>query len=400
MKKSNNKYIYFLIGTIILFVLIHLLSPKQFNWTPTFSSRDKNPFGSFVMNQLLSDVFPDQKVINNNITFYEAHDSISNGRNIIALSIRMNLEKEDTKALLKMVDDGATAFLSANYFSGPFGDTLGIRTEDALMNLNIQDLQLTQDSTYLKFSYGKPSREYFYKRSDVNTYFTDLDSIKTKVYVVAQNESANPVTLRIPWGSGQFIINTTPLAFTNNYLLYSNHRFISQTLSYLPERPIWWTEYYHLGRMESGSPLRVILRSEPLSWAYYLLMTTLLIFIIFGGKRKQRIIPVIKPLTNSSLEFIRTVGNMYVQSGNHKAIAEKKITYFFEHIRSAYFLPPENHEEFSNVLAKKSGNSNDDTEALLSLIKIIQRSPIISDKMLMDLNKKIEKFNHLHRTTI
>jgi hypothetical protein len=400
VKKSNNKYLYFLGGTIILFVLVQLLSPKQFNWTPTFSSRDKNPFGSFVLNDLLADIFPNQKIVNNNLTFYEATDSFDTDQNIIAIAIQMNLEGEDTRALLKMVDEGSHAFLSANYFAGLLADTLGLRTEDVLVNLNIQDLQLLQDSSYLKFTYGKPEREYFYKRSDVNTYFTDLDSIKSRAFVIAKNENGNPVTLRIPWGKGEFIINATPLAFTNNYLLYSNHRFISQTLSYLPERPIWWTEYYHLGRMESGSPLRVILRSEPLSWAYYLLMTSLLIFIIFEGKRKQRIIPIIKPLANSSLEFIRTIGNMYVQSGDHKAIAEKKITYFFEHIRSVYFLPAENHEEFANVLARKSGNSNEETEALLSLIKIIQRSPSIPDNMLMDLNKKIEKFNHLHQATI
>jgi cation transport regulator ChaC len=91
---------------------------------------------------------------------------------------------------------------------------------------------------------------------------------------------------------------------------------------------------------------------------------------------------------------------MYVQSGDHKAIAEKKIMYFFEHVRSVYFLPAENHEEFSNVLARKSGNSNEETEALLSLIKIIQRSSSIPENMLMDLNKKIEKFNHLHQAII
>jgi hypothetical protein len=177
VKKSNNKYLYFLGGTILLFLLVNLFSPKQFNWTPTFSSRDKNPFGSFVLNDLLADIFPIQEIVNNNLTFYEAADSINTDHNIIAIAIQMSLEGEDTKALLNMVDAGTNAFLSANYFSGLFADTLGLRTEDVLVNLNIQDIQLLQDSSYLKFSYGKPEREYFYKRSDINTYFTDLDSI-------------------------------------------------------------------------------------------------------------------------------------------------------------------------------------------------------------------------------
>jgi hypothetical protein len=265
---------------------------------------------------------------------------------------------------------------------------------DVLTKIGFQSLELLQDTSHLRFVYGKPEREYFYRQSDINTFF-NLDSLKTDVYVIATNEYSDPVTLRIPWGKGELIINSTPLAFTNNYLLYRNHRFISQTLSHLPEREIWWTEYYQMGRLESMSPLRVILKNEALSWAYYLLMTALIIFIIFEGKRKQRIIPVIKPLANTSLEFIRTIGNMYIQAWDHKAIAEKKINHFLDRIRTSYFLPPENHEEFAIMLARKSGNSQEATEAVLSLIKVIQRSTVISSEMLLDLNKKLENFNHL-----
>ncbi len=398
--KKNNKYIFLLIGTVVLFLLVHLLSPKQFNWTPTFSSRDKNPFGDFVMNSLLDDLFPNQEVTHSNITFYETSDSLLADKNIIAIASFMTLQAEDTRALLSRVDAGANAFLSANYYGGLFSDTLGLFTEDVLVKAQLQNLKPLRDSSYLRFAYGKVDREYFYKQSDINTFF-DIDSIKTKAYVIAENEYGDPVTLRIPWGKGQFIINSTPLAFTNNYLLYRNHRFISQTLSYLPERPLWWTEYYQMGRLESGSPLRVILNDDALSWAYYLLMTALLIFIIFEGKRKQRIIPIIKPLANTSMEFIRTIGNMYIQAGNHKAIAEKKINHFYDHIKTSYFLPAENHDDFVNVLSRKSGNSKDGTEALLSLIKVIQRSSSIPPEMLLDLNKKIEQFNHLtkHKTT-
>ncbi|HEX5168047.1 MAG TPA: hypothetical protein VFW11_02655, partial [Cyclobacteriaceae bacterium] len=353
--KNNSKYIFFLILTVVLFVLVHLLSPRQFDWTPTFSSRDKNPFGDFVLNSMLPDLFPNQDVVNNNVTFYEASDSLLTNKNIIAIANYMTLPPEDTRALLSAIDSGSYAFISANYFRGLFPDTLGIYTNDVLLNMELQDIAVLQDTSYLRFAYGKSDREYFYKRSDINTFFSNLDSIKVKAYTIAENENGDPVTLRLPWGKGQIIINSTPLAFTNNYLLYRNHRFISQTLSYFPDREIWWTEYYQLGRLESMSPLRVILKNESLAWAYYLIIVSLLIFIIFEGKRKQRIIPIIKPLANTSLEFIRTIGNMYIQAGNHKAIAEKKINHFMDSIRSNYFLPNENHDEFITILARKSG---------------------------------------------
>ena len=48
-----------------------------------------------------------------------------------------------------------------------------------------------------------------------------------------------------------------------------------------------------------------------------------LLFIIFHAKRKQRIVPVIEPLQNSSAEFVKTIGNLYLQEGNFKDMANK-----------------------------------------------------------------------------
>ena len=156
--KKTNKNIYLLIGTVVLFVLIHVLSPRQFNWFPSFSAKDKNQFGAYVLNSLLPDLFPGQTISHNNITFYESADSLLAGRNIMALSTNMILEAEDTRTLLNHVDSGANAFLSATYFSGLFSDTLGLETKDVLLNLNVDDLSALQDSSYLQFSYGKSER--------------------------------------------------------------------------------------------------------------------------------------------------------------------------------------------------------------------------------------------------
>ena len=60
---------------------------------------------------------------------------------------------------------------------------------------------------------------------------------------------------------------------------------------------------------------------------------------------------------DSSMEFVQTIGNMYLQASDHKAIAEKKIAFFLERVRSKYFLNGESEDQFVLLLAKKSGNS-------------------------------------------
>ena len=54
------------------------------------------------------------------------------------------------------------------------------------------------------------------------------------------------------------------------------------------------------------------------------------------GKRKQRIIPVITPLKNTSLEFVETIGRLYYQKGTRSGIAHKKIIFFLDFIRTRY----------------------------------------------------------------
>ena len=54
--------------------------------------------------------------------------------------------------------------------------------------------------------------------------------------------------------------------------------------------------------------------------------------MIFNAKRRQRVVPIINPLPNTTLDFTKTIGNLYYQEGNHQNIVDKKIIYFLEKI--------------------------------------------------------------------
>ncbi len=392
--KRETKYMTILGAVMFLFVLMQLFGPKPLNWTPTFSPKDKNPFGSFVMRQLMGTFFKDKEIVTNNLTFYELEDSIQANENILSISTGFDPDVEATKVLLNKVGEGAHAFISANYFSGTFQDTLGLTTNDVYFDQLTTPGGGSTDTTDLKFvipSFEK--KGYYYRLENVSYFFTNLDSMKARSFIVSTNAWNKPVTLRIPWGKGSIIINTTPLAFTNNYLVANNtHEFVEGTLSFLPESRTWWTSYYQVGRLEAQTPLRFILSNDALRWAYYIAMLSLLLFIVVEAKRKQRIIPIVKPLPNTTLEFVKTIGNMYLQANDHKAIAEKKILFFLEQARSKYYLTMESGDAMVEALAKKSGNDLQHTQQLFALIHVIHTSQTISKQMLMELNKQMEEF--------
>ncbi|HNP06071.1 MAG TPA: hypothetical protein PKN99_00515, partial [Cyclobacteriaceae bacterium] len=167
--------------------------------------------------------------------------------------------------------------------------------------------------------------------------------------------------------------------------------FASQSLSYLKEQKLVWTEFYHLGRMEAGTPLRFILTQESLTWAYSITITSILLLILFESKRKQRVIPIIPPIKNTTLEFASTIGNLYYQRGDHKNIAEKKIVFFFDTLRSRFHLSMTSIDDLSHV-ARKTGNDEKSTSILFENIQNIQKKHEITSEELIALNKQIEDF--------
>ena len=81
------------------------------------------------------------------------------------------------------------------------------------------------------------------------------------------------------------------------------------------------------------SPFRYFLAHEPLRWALYLTMITIILFMIFTAKRRQRVIPVIHEPANKSLEFTELIGTLYFQKKDHADLVRKKFSYLAEELR-------------------------------------------------------------------
>jgi hypothetical protein len=395
--RKDWKYILYLSIVIGIYVVVKLSEKKKNSWEVTFAHADKEPYGTYAFDQLITQ--KDSSALKNSYqTIYELKDSLSKRENLFILCTSFWPSKPDTEALLDYVNQGGTVFVSANNFYGDLADTLGLATKDYLFKEGNFFSKEDTVSLYLTNSSFDSTRSYLYKRSDIHNYFSRLDS--TTASVIAKNDLFLPVTIRIAIGKGQLILNSTPMVFTNIYLLSSvNNEFVSNTLSFLPASNSYRTEYYHVGRMEVSTPLRFILTTEPLKWAYYITLISILLFMIFEARRKQRIIPVIKPLSNTTIEFIQTIGNLYYQKGDHKNIAEKKIQFFLEQVRTNYSLSTaQRNETFITYLAKKSGNTEEETKSLIQLMNEITAAVQIDKQKLIELSNKLERFSFTHKS--
>ncbi len=389
--KGERKYLLVLGAVALIYLIIQLLAPRKHDWIVTLYHRDKDPYGTYVLNELIPDIFPGKSIYHSNLTAYEWLDSMPQKANLVSFSMVFDPPAEDINALLKFVQQGGNALLSAEYFAGHFADTLNIYTKNLFIPALNAD-NVSSDSTYLKFS-DSVAIPFTLKvlRSHAQSYF-DLPAADS-IEVLAYNENLNPVFIRIHKGKGSFYLNTIPFAFTNINMLYGNNAsFAGQCLAYLPDEDVFWTEYYHRGRQEATSPVRYILSVESLRWAYYITIGTLLMYVLFAARRRQRPIPVMKPPVNTTLEFVQTIGNLYFRSADHKRIAEKRIAYFLENLRSRLHQPAlQPHDDMVETVSRKTGHSREEVQQLFALIRNVWQKPALTERELKNFSEKLDK---------
>ena len=394
-----NKTIKIYIGLLaLLFVgamAIEFSKPKPINWTRTFNEAHTIPYGTFILYNELPSIFPKSKVQDIDVSPYEYFDEYYSWEDSTYLTtgnymlIDDYAEVDDVSAqeLLDFASHGNTIFMSTNYLPQKLLDTLNIEL--------INDYDFTGEAN---LSLASP----FFKNDSItidrglsNIYFSKLDSTKTTVLGYQNFNTTERINfVKIAHEFGFIYLHLQPVAFTNFSLLKNdNKKYAAAILSYLPEDTIYY-DSRNKKRTELGdSPLRYILSQPALKWAWILGLVSLLIFILFNAKRKQRIVKIIKPLENSTIAFIKTIGNLYYETKDHNNLIDKKITYILESIRSNYYLDTQIlDEKFVKNLALKSGKDPDITKKTINLIVHLKAKQLCNEDDLKRLNKTIEDF--------
>ena len=386
MKRKNIKYLVPLIITLIIITIIKIIEPEEIDWTKSFAKKDKIPYGGFIIYDISDELFPTEDVVLKELPIYNIlKDNYYFNTNYVFINSYFSPDRLDTEYLLRFVADGNNVFISAFGIYGNLADSLKIQTFDEFFS---------EDSININFSLPevKSGNGFTYFKGNFDNYFSEFDT--ALVQVLGENENGNGNFLRIKYGEGNFLLNTVPLAFTNYDLLNSdNNEYVYKALSHLPVQQTFWDDYYKDGNKYQASTLQYIMSQQSLKWAYYIILVSVVFFIFFYGRRKQRIIPVIAPLTNTTVEFVETVGNLYYQQKDFKNIAEKKISYFLDYLRSKYLIKTGSFdEETIQKIADKSSLSSGKIKSILREIGKINHSQKITEEDLTNINYQIEKF--------
>lgn len=394
MFKGNKKY-YFVLGTILLVVVVlQYLQPKPINWKRSYNRNDKIPFGCYAIFGLLKNFAADVKV--NKVTTYELNESKpGTGNALIVVNENLEMSALDTRSLLLFIEKGNTVVLSANQFGRVLEDTLHLETAynyyfstgplDSMLKKPAFEIKYVQPNNNLKNKYKYPAVA-------TESYFTKFDTATYRI--VAVNKAQKPVILSKKTGKGKLIVCSLPDVFGNLFIVDHQNRYFTYTLlSMLNTKTIIWDEFYKPYKIREKGLFQFIFESDPLYMAYCIFILTLIVFMVFEMKRRQRSIPVIDPPKNTTLEFIDVVSHVYFNSSNHKYIAGEAIHYFYFDIRRKFGVNTTMiNADFYTTMHRLSGVAFEEVKNLFTYCENIKNAPLLTQNDLLELNNRINKF--------
>lgn len=359
MNKTFKIYAVIFIVVMLILALLEVNKKETTDWRKNFNINEKSPFGLFVFNNEAKDLFKNNlKRIEQ--TPYDYYNQYKKGvQNIIV--IENDLDKESWKKILNQVSNGSDAMIMVSRIPKDISDSIGYYGADiSFAEENV--LKLTDhkyQNDFIKLDKFPSGRGFSY--------------IKPKVEVLGKTVEKNNLDqanfIKTSFGKGTIYVHSEPLFLTNYYLLKpGNIKYAQDIFSYLQDRETVW--FVKNDTKVSRFFMRFVLSNPALKYAWWLLLGGLVLFIFFNAKRKQRIVPVAEPLRNTSVDFVKSIGNLYLQEGDFHDMMAKKAQYFLNKVRIDLLIDTQNlDDEFAKKLHLKTGKTIEMISEAIALIK-------------------------------
>jgi hypothetical protein len=496
MQRNNTRVIIVLVILALAGLVAYLLSGnKGLRWNDSFRPDDKNPYGAYVLYELL-------KEVNGGDAFVEVKDTLANELelnggvrtdNYLFIGRMAFLDSSDASQLLHFVAEGNNAFFLTDALSNRFLDSTlhtvyspemklywinqELSEEEKLLESNeLSQEQYTEDTLSVieqdttaqeEYDYSEEdyyseedsgeeydSDEYYEWDADEEDYYElplsesyydtvavlslrnsavpDYPLMRRFEYKVTMNDFAYftdsvysvdgnhaevlgslngsyPNFIRVRYGKGFIYVHSTPLVFTNYFMLSDTvNDYTREVMSHLGSGKVYWDEenrdydfnaftYNADERLPDEGPLEFILSERTLRTAWYLLLLGGMLYLIFGARRQQRIIPVKDNMDNTSIEYAEVISQLFMKQSDHKKLILLKMDLFKSHLRERFMirLPQTKEEEndlFFQYVAQKTGVSADLVKTIFVRYEYLSVIDGVTTPEMLEFHQYIEDF--------
>lgn len=391
------------IGCLISILFLSCSLKRETNWNWNYNRNSKDPFGCFIAYQSLKDLFPYatiNAVKNPMETIQSSNQRGVKGEMVIAISEQLIIDSIAWSAMKTYLENGNDVVLFSTSIPLPLAKDLQIQMNEPLYLPLKGKASFPDNLMPIPVTIDCFKQRYQCELKGVGTIHTwNTDSIQEDNFSIWGYAGKLQQTNLLTWyHQGTLTLCSSPGVMTNYFMLNENNKeYYERFFSTFGEgqRKITWSSGPVL-QMNSGHEglWDLISKIPALKYSFLILFLLLLLYIVFESKRRQRFIPVVKPNTNSSLEFTETIGSLYYNKGDHVNLSHKMLQHYFEHIRTKYQLPTNDlNEIFASKLAAKINQPLTDTKAFLAYLEYIRSSSDISDTDIIHLHHQLKKFS-------
>jgi len=392
-----------LIATALLLLTGNNDKSHQFDDRLSFNKADKIPYGMYVAYHALNDLFPELKIATekkkpgewDSLAMYESNQTF------LSVVPQFNPDEQEMEKLVDFVRLGNDVFISSwkvSFYAEKF-----IKCDIYYPGM-LYDQYLSggkADSLIVSvLQPGNPNRTvYTYPGRSGDSYFFNIDTLTSTV--LGYNRSGKPNFIHLRAGKGNLYLHLAPLAFSNYFLLHKkNLDYYEKILSYLSPttKKIVWDEYFLRKKQGDSRDNRAdwfstFLKHKSLAAALLTAMLALLLFVLSEMRRKQRPIPIIAKPKNDSMDFVKTIGRLYHDKGDHRNLSKKMAIFFLEYVRNRYKLSTTTlNDEFITKLQFKTGAEESEIREIVSFINNVDIVQSVNDKQLAYFHKLLESF--------
>ena len=409
--RGNKAYIALAIVAVLLlafFAYKYFTREKEqkFNWFENYDLESEEPYGLDIFAELMESYIPNHEfeIIKEQISEIDLADE--KGANYIIVSGGLYLHDEDMDELLDFVDEGNTAFLIVTHLPPELQNKLFrfyvTESYDYALRANANfyhpDLKSSKDYEF-QYRFYEKDISYswaFYDEEIFRNIFNDSEPLG-----YFGDERVN--FMRLPYGDGYLYIHSNPIMFTNFYLIQKRLvSYAESVLAHMPEGDVFLDDfhskpYFEMDPYESEGPsvgpLDYILSQMSLAWAFYLILGLSLTYILFQSKRKQRIIPVLFEKSNTSLEFIETIGLLYFQQKKHHKLVAMQWKQWLAYVRDRYRIQTrEINDKFIKQLSQKAKLGEGEIKSIVETYNQLAGERKVSAEQLTRFYQLLENF--------
>ncbi|SHG13620.1 protein of unknown function [Bacteroides luti] len=407
--KGNLKFIVFILLLIPVMFYFEQSFTKEFSWDASFNKNDKQPFGCFVFDDVLSSSLKGNYSLSDKTFFQLNNDSTARPKAFLVLSDYAFMDSLQFRSMISLLRKGNKVMFVSSTFSPYLVDSLRITAHNSFIAYN--DIKaMTQHTRKRKPLFlcntVLPCKIYRFYPQICTDFFSQVTPDEPKMKdqskdkrkhtwlsetpstVLAKNREGFPVAFSKKVGKGELFLVSTPLLFTNYGILdQQNAGYVFSLLSYMKGMPLVRYDASKTKSEAKDTPLRYFLSQPPLRWSIYLSMFVLILFMRFNAKRRQRIIPVIEPPVNTTLDFIKQIGTLYHQKKDYLGILRKKKVYFAKALKKETYIDIEEEAltmDLCHRLSNKTGMEAEKIYKMLKELELLQYDIPIDEKTLKD----------------